>query len=110
MPQDDTKKLEMRIAELENTIKQLVESRQAAGTTSQAAHVSPADLETYLKVKGIVEPGHCAACLMGCVQLCLVGCIRLCILGCVRECFGSGSGGTGGGTGGEGGGFGSLGG
>jgi hypothetical protein len=106
MAEDATKKLEMRVAELENTLKTLV-GLGGAGTTSALPTISHAEMETYLKVKGIVEPGACAPCMAGCVRLCFI------MLACVRQCFQSGSGGTSGGSGGtgdEGGGFGSLGG
>jgi hypothetical protein len=99
---DDTKKLEMRITELENSIKQLVEARQAVD-------VSASELQAYLKVKGALEPDFCGP--NDCMVLCLrcvrcVRCIR-CITFCINECT-CGPCISGGGVGG--GGFGSMGG
>ena len=98
---DDTKKLEMRITELENTIKQLVEARRAVD-------LSAAELSAYIKVKQTLEPDFCGP--NDCMTLCVrcvrcVRCIR-CINVCINECT-CGPCITGGGGGG---GFGSLGG
>ena len=97
MADDATKKLEMRIVELENTIRELAGARPAPD-------ISPAELQTYLKVKGIIE--SCPPCIMACLP-CLV-CNPACFICLVCSPWGrGGSGGTGGGPGG---GFGSLGG
>jgi hypothetical protein len=100
---DDTQRLELRIKELENTIKDLVESRKAAD-------VSAAELQTYVKVKQLLEPEFCGP--NDCMTFCLrcVRCVRCtrCITVCINECScgpcNTGGGGFGGG------GFGSLGG
>jgi hypothetical protein len=95
---EDTKKLEMRIVELENTIKQLVEARRASD-------VSAAEIQGYIKVRSLLEPDFCGPndCMVLCIRctrcvLC-VRCIR-CIR-CINECIcgpgGVGSGGIGGG-------------
>jgi hypothetical protein len=94
MTDEATKRLEMRIVELENTIKSLVEARQPVDIT-------PAEYQTYLKVKGIVE-GY-QACMVACM-LCLAGCVRLCFV--FSPCVPCAPGGHGGNPGG----FGSLGG
>jgi len=95
---EDTKKLEMRIVELENTIKQLVEARRAVD-------VSAAEMQTYVKVRNVLEPDFCGPndCMVLCIRctrcLLCVRCIR-CIR-CINECIcgpcGSGSGSIGGG-------------
>lgn len=100
---DETKKLEMKITELENTIKQLTESRKAVD-------LSASELQTYLKVRQLLEPEFCGP--NDCMVLCLkcIRCIRCirCITVCINECICGPC--LGGGGGGGGGGFGSLGG
>ena len=99
---DDTQKLEMRIRELENTIKQLQESRKTMD-------VSAEELQSYLKVRQVLEPDFCGPndCMVLCVR-CIrcIRCIR-CMNFCINECS-CGPCSSGGGFGG--GGFGSLGG
>jgi hypothetical protein len=99
---DDTQKLEMRIKELENTIRQLVESRKAVD-------ISASELQSYLKVRQMLEPDFCGP--NDCMVLCLrcIRCLRCvrCITFCINECT-CGPCNVGGGFGG--GGFGSLGG
>ena len=79
---EDTKRLELRITELENTIKQLVEARRAVD-------LSAAELQAYVKVKAALEPDFCGPndCMVFCFRpsRCIVRCLR-CITVCINEC------------------------
>ena len=100
---DDLKQLQMKITELENTVKQLTEARRAVD-------LSASELQAYLKVKNALEPEFCGP--NDCMTLCIrcIRCIRClrCIVFCINECTcgpcNIGGGGVGGG------GFGSMGG
>ena len=104
---ENVKRLEARIAELESKL-------AAGGGRPQAAEITADEMKAFQKVRDIVAAdwgdmcgiNDCFRCLKPCYTPCIVRCIYRCINECVGPCLPGGGGGGFTGGGGQFGGFG----